>query len=80
MGMSMEDPRAMCNQILCSVSARRHTGNRGDFEAYLSRTDTHTCPKGRKCQADEQHDPHGPGNMVHIYKGEGWTMDKCTIG
>lgn len=64
MGMSMEDTRTIRNQILCSVSARRHTGSRGDFEAHLSGMDTHTCTKGHKCQNDEQHDPHGPCNMV----------------
>lgn len=70
MGMRMEDTRTIRNQILCLVSARRHTGSKGDFEAHLSRTDTHTRTrtKGHKCQNDEQHDPHGPCNMVWINK------------
>lgn len=66
--MSMEDTRTICNLILSSDSARRHTESRGDFEAHLSRTDTYISTKGQKCQNDEQHDPHGPCNMVRINK------------
>lgn len=64
----MGDNRTICKQILNSVSARRHTGCRGDFEAHLSRADTHICTKGHKCQNDEQHDPHDPCNMVQKNK------------
>lgn len=73
--MSMEDTRTMCNRILSSASARRHTGSRGDFEAHLSRTDTYISAKGHKCQNDEQHDPQGSCSMVRINKEKNgqWT-------
>lgn len=48
MGMRMEDTRTIRNQILCLVSARRHTGSKGDFEAHLSRTDTHARTHAQK--------------------------------
>lgn len=77
--MHIENSKTICNQILCLVSARRHTGSRGDFEAHLSRTDTHICTKGHKCQNDEQHDLHGPCNLVRINKEKNGTHNNASL-